>query len=108
MLQDVDEAQGSVSLLRTKLYLMFTDVDKYSTLANSLLLHNLHVIEAHGPAGLLKTIYVVQWLCGRVLDSRSRVCRLEPHRRHCIVSLNKKVYPRLSTGSTQEDPSCHE
>ena len=30
-----------------------------------------------------------QWLSGRVLDSRPRGCGLEPHRRHCIVSLSK-------------------
>ena len=30
-----------------------------------------------------------QWLNGRVLVSRSRGCRLEPHRRHCVVSLSK-------------------
>ena len=30
-----------------------------------------------------------QWLSGRVLDSRRRGCWLEPHRRHCVVSLSK-------------------
>ena len=47
-------------------------------------------------------------LSGRVLDLRSESCRLEPHRQHCVVSLSKTHYPRislLSTGSTQEDPS---
>ena len=29
-----------------------------------------------------------QWLNGRVLDSRPRGHRLEPHRSHCIVSLS--------------------
>ena len=42
-------------------------------------------------------------LSGRVLDLRSRGCRFEPHRRHCVVSLSKTVYPLLSTGLTQED-----
>ena len=32
-------------------------------------------------------IYVgAQWLSGRVLDLRSRGCRFEPHRHHCIMS----------------------
>ena len=44
----------------------------------------------------------------RVLDSRSRGCGYEPHQRHCIVSLSKTLYPLLSTGSNQEDPSRHE
>ena len=30
-----------------------------------------------------------QWLSGRVLDSRPRGRRFEPHRRHCDVSLSK-------------------
>ena len=33
-----------------------------------------------------------QWLSGRVLDSRLRGRGLEPHRRHCVVSLNKTHY----------------
>ena len=30
-----------------------------------------------------------QWLSGRVLDSRPKCRRFEPHRRHCVVSLSK-------------------
>ena len=30
-----------------------------------------------------------QWLSGRVLDSRQKGRRFEPHRRHCVVSLSK-------------------
>ena len=30
-----------------------------------------------------------------------RVCGFEPTARHCVVSLSKKLYPLLSTGSTQ-------
>ena len=37
----------------------------------------------------------VQWLSGRVLDSRPRSCGFEPHRRHCIVSLSKNINPSL-------------
>ena len=36
-----------------------------------------------------KRLMGVQWLSGRVLVSRSRGCGFEPHRRHCVVSLNK-------------------
>ena len=31
----------------------------------------------------------MQWLSGRVLDSRQKGRRLENHRRHCVVSLSK-------------------
>ena len=37
----------------------------------------------------------VQWLSGRVLDSRPRGHRFEPHRRHCVVSLSKNITPSL-------------
>ena len=36
-----------------------------------------------------------QWLSGRVLDSRPRGRGSEPHRRHCIVPLNKNIDPSL-------------
>ena len=35
------------------------------------------------------------WLSGRVLDSRPRGRELEPHRRHCAVSLRKNISPSL-------------
>ena len=34
-------------------------------------------------------------LSGRVLDSRPKGCGVEPHRRHCVVSLSKKINPSL-------------
>ena len=37
----------------------------------------------------------VQWLSGRVLDSRPRGLGFEPHRRHCVVSLSKNINPSL-------------
>ena len=37
----------------------------------------------------------VQWLSGRVLDSRPRGHGLEPQRRHCVVSLSKNINPSL-------------
>ena len=49
----------------------------------------------------------MQWLSGRVLDSRPRGRGFGPHRRHCVVSLSKTHLSLLSTGSTQEDPSRH-
>ena len=42
---------------------------------------------------------------GRVLDSNSRGCGFEPHRRHCIVSFSKAFYALLRIGSTEEDLS---
>ena len=41
-------------------------------------------------------IYLAKWeRSGRVLDSRPRVRRLDPHRRHCVVSLSKNINPSL-------------
>ena len=36
-----------------------------------------------------------QWLSGRVLDSRPRGRRFEPHHSHNIVSLSKNINPSL-------------
>ena len=36
-----------------------------------------------------------QWLSGKVLDSRPKGRRFEPHRRHCVVSLSKNINPSL-------------
>ena len=36
-----------------------------------------------------------QWLSGRVLDFSPRGRGLEPHQRHCFVSLSKAVNPSL-------------
>ena len=36
-----------------------------------------------------------QWLSGRVLNSRPRGRRFEPHPRHCVVSLSKNINPSL-------------
>ena len=49
----------------------------------------------------------VQWLSGRVLDSRPRDRGFEPQRRHSVVSLSKTHDSLLSTGSAQKDPSRH-
>ena len=37
----------------------------------------------------------VQWLSGRVLDSRPKGRGFEPHRRHCDASLSKNINPSL-------------
>ena len=37
----------------------------------------------------------MQWLNGRVLDSRWRGSGFEPHRLHCVVSLSKTINPSL-------------
>ena len=36
-----------------------------------------------------------RWLSGRVFDSRPKGRGFEPHRRHCVVSLNKNINPSL-------------
>ena len=35
----------------------------------------------------------MQWLSGRVLDSRPKGRGFEPHRRKCVVSLSKNINP---------------
>ena len=40
----------------------------------------------HMTLKLLFKSWVAQWLSGRVLDSRPKGRRVEPHLRHCIVS----------------------
>ena len=37
----------------------------------------------------------VQWLSGRVLDSRPKGRGFEPNRRHCVVFLSKNINPSL-------------
>ena len=37
----------------------------------------------------------MQWLSGRVLDSRPKGRGFEPYRRHCVVSLSKNINPSL-------------
>ena len=34
----------------------------------------------------------VQWLSGRVLDSRPRGSGFEPHQRHCVVVLEQDTF----------------
>ena len=36
-----------------------------------------------------------RWLSGRVLDLRPKGRGFESHRRHCVVSLGKNIYPSL-------------
>ena len=36
-----------------------------------------------------------QWIHGRVLDSRQSGRGIEPHRRHCVVSLSKNINPSI-------------
>ena len=43
-----------------------------------------------------------QWLSDRVLDSRLRGSRVEPHWRHCVMSLSKTHLSMLSKDSTRE------
>ena len=37
----------------------------------------------------LMTVFVAQWLSGRVLDSRPMGREFKPHQHHCLVSLSK-------------------
>ena len=47
------------------------------------------------PVSVYFTTMGAQWLSGRVLDSRPKGSGLEPHRRHCVVSLSKNINPSL-------------
>ena len=60
-----------------------------------------------GPMSFLLSGLGAQWLTGRELDLRLRVCGFEPHLRHCVLSLSKTHESLLSTGSIEEAPSRH-
>ena len=46
-----------------------------------------------GEASIVIMLYRgAQWLSGRVLDSRSRGGRFEPHRHHCVVVLEQDTF----------------
>ena len=55
---------------------------------------------------LFLPIYGAQWLSGRVLDSRPKGGGLEPHRRHCVVSLSKTHYFNPSLVLVQPKKTC--
>ena len=81
---------------------------KYSfSCKTSLLSYEMPIIK-YGYTIFIRPDRGVWWLSGRVPESRSRGCGFEAHRRHCILSLSKTLYPLLSTGSTQEDLSRHD
>ena len=57
-----------------------------------------HIICRGGPLNsfdVSRATKGVQWLSGRVLDSRPKGRGFEPHRRHCVVSLSKNINPSL-------------
>ena len=41
---------------------------------------------------IVNTVKGVQWLSGRVLDSRPKGRGFEPHRRHCVVVLEQDTF----------------
>ena len=48
-----------------------------------------------------------QWLSGRVLDSRPRGRGFEPHRRHCVVVLEKRhIYSSLVLVQPRKTRPC--
>ena len=57
--------------------------------------HALFVIFKKCHIKYLQYMLGAQWLSGRVLDLRPRGRWLEPHRRHCIVSLSKNINPSI-------------
>ena len=49
----------------------------------------------HIPLTVLKSMIGwlgAQWLSGRVLDSRPKGPRFDPHRRHCVVVLEQDTF----------------
>ena len=57
----------------------------------------LHLHCLSQPMNILNHLLVrgAQWLSGRVLNSRPKGRRFEPHRRHFVVSLSKNISPSL-------------
>ena len=52
------------------------------------------------------TAYAVRahWLSGRVIDSRPRGRGVEPHQRHCVVSLSENINPSLVLVQPRKTP----
>ena len=82
--------------------LLFTRVNEEAPVANDLCIKanaRCGSVEQSGFSGLLCSglhdISRVQWLSGRVLDSRPRGRGFEPQSRHCVVSLSKTYNPSL-------------
>ena len=48
----------------------------------------------------------VQWLSGRVLDSRPRGRGFQPHQRHCVVVLEQDIYPSLVLVQPRKTRPC--
>ena len=57
--------------------------------SRSTLFVKVHIYALQNKEELKDNISGAQWLSGRVLVSRSRGCRFESLRRHCVVSLSK-------------------
>ena len=69
-------------------------------------------VKSHYHYGLIMWM-IAEWILevygGSMVEClRLRGCGLERHRRRCIVSLSKALYPLLSSGSSQEAPSRHD
>ena len=54
-------------------------------------INHRHVLTINTCDFLQLKVEGAQWLSGRVLDSRPKGRGIEPHRRHCLVSLNKSI-----------------
>ena len=54
----------------------------------------MHSESFNGLASRPRSLLVVgvQWLSGRVLDSRPRGCGFKPHQRHCVVVLEQDIF----------------
>ena len=71
------------------------------------MIHNVPYVAFFQVVQMISFCLEAQWLSGRVLDSRPRGPRFEPHWRHCVVSSSKTHLYLLRTGSTEEDSSRH-
>ena len=87
--------------IRTKAEVSAYDFSLYGQAREILVLLTLASSECSGE--LEQRNRPKQCLSGKVLELILKCCMFETHRRHCIVSLCKTLYPLLSTGSTQED-----
>ena len=55
--------------------------------------HQITLITDHRPThGTMNKKMGAQWLSGRVLDSRPRGHRFEPHWHHCVVVLEQDTF----------------
>ena len=64
----------------------------FKHVVNTLLISRMCFLILHITRNIFHILYGTQWLSGRVLDSRPRGRRFEPHRGLCVVILEQDTF----------------